>query len=78
MKEENSKLLADSHNISNRLKNYIVLMMIEMHTIELLVPEANPKHEVIHCVLRSTILLILFGIRKKCYGSRRNSYYTYL
>jgi hypothetical protein len=51
MKEENSDLLADSHNISNRWRNYYSELLnvhvsdvrqIEVHTAEPLVP--GPSH----------------------------------
>jgi hypothetical protein len=52
VKDENSDLLADSHNILNRRKNYFPQLFnvrrvsdvrqIEIHTVEPLVPDPNP------------------------------------
>jgi hypothetical protein len=51
VKDENGDLLADSHYILNRRKNYSQLlnvhgvsdvMQIKIHTAELLVPDASP------------------------------------
>jgi hypothetical protein len=55
MKDENGDLLADSHNILNRWKNYSQLLnvhivsdvrQIEIHTAELLVPDSCFEVEV--------------------------------
>jgi hypothetical protein len=52
VKDGNSDLLADSHNILNRQKNYSQLLnvhrvsdvrQIEIHTAELLVPDPSPS-----------------------------------
>jgi predicted metallo-beta-lactamase superfamily hydrolase len=53
VKEENGDLLADSHNILNRRKNYFSQLLnvhtvsdirqIEIHTTELLVPDPSPS-----------------------------------
>jgi hypothetical protein len=47
VKDENGNLLADSHNILNRWKNYFSQLLndvrqIELHTLELLVPDPSP------------------------------------
>jgi hypothetical protein len=53
VKDENGDLLADSHNILNRWKNYFSPLLnvhrvsdvrqIEIHTAELLVPDPSPS-----------------------------------
>jgi hypothetical protein len=43
VKDENGDLLADSHSILNRWKNYFSqLLNVEIHTTELLVPDPSP------------------------------------
>jgi hypothetical protein len=108
VKAENGDLLADSHRILNRWKNYFYQLLnvhgvndvrqTEIHTAELLVPESSSSEvEIaieklrrykspgidlipaeliqaggIHYALRSTNLLIVFGIRNNCHSSGRN------
>jgi hypothetical protein len=108
VKEGKCDLLADSHSILNRWKNYFCQLLsvhgvnddrqTEIHTAETLVPEPSSSEVVIvieelkrykapgidqisanliqaggiHYVLRSTKLLIVFGIRKNCQSSGRN------
>jgi hypothetical protein len=108
VREENGDLLADSHSILNRWKNYFCQLLnvhevkdvrqTKIHTAEPLVPEPSSSEVEIaieklkrykspctyqipaeliqaegkHYVLRSTNLLIAFGIRKNCQRNGRN------
>jgi hypothetical protein len=86
VKDENGALLADSHNILNRWKNYFSQLLnvhrvsgvrqVEIHTAEPLIPDLSLFEVEIAIAnlkrYKSPDSLILYGIRKNCLISGRS------